>query len=90
MKEFFRKIQRLKDETLKDYEKELKLLVDEQLDRIDYAKSKENESRVNNFIQDLDYSRNKEIYSKIFYSQRMHFVSPIIFFTKKNKTNGKK
>lgn len=90
MKEFFRKIQRLKDETLKDYEKELKLLVDEQLDRIDYAKSKENESRVNNFIQDLDYNRNKEIYSKIFYSQRMHFVSPIIFFTKKNKTNGKK
>ena len=90
MKEFFRKIQRLKDETLEDYEKELKLLVDEQLDRIDYAKSKENESRVNNFIQDLDYSRNKEICSKIFYSQRMHFVSPIIFFSKKNKTIGKK
>jgi len=90
MKEFFRKIQRLKDETLKDYEKELKLLVDEQLDRIDYAKSKENESRVNNFIQDLDYSRNKEICSKIFYSQRMHFVSPIIFFTKKNESNEKK
>ena len=89
MKEFFRKIQRLKDETVKDYEKELKLLVDEQLDRIDYAKSKENESRVNNFIQDLDFSRHKEIYSKIFHSQRMHFVSPIIFFTKKNKSNEK-
>ena len=90
MKEFFSKIQRLKDESLKDYEKELKLLIDEQLDRIDYAKSKENESRVNNFIQDLDYTRTKELYSKIFYSQRMHFVSPIIFFTKKNNVNKKK
>ena len=82
--EFFDKIQALKkggDNTKKEIEE----LIDEQLEKMDYSKAKENESRVNNFIQDFDLNRTKNIFSKKFYSKRMHYLSPIIFFTKQNE-----
>ena len=95
IKDFFQKIQRLKNVEIYNYEKEkeLKILVDEQLNRLEYAKKKDLENRVNNFIQELDFSRSKEMYSKLYRSQRMHYISPIIFFTKKkdkDKSNTKK
>ena len=80
--EFFDKIKALKKVKVKNYEKELELLVDEQLDKLDYSKAKENESRVNNFIQEFGLNRTKNIFSKKFYSKRMHYLSPIIFSTK--------
>ena len=82
--EFFDKIQALKkggDNTKKEIEE----LIDERLEKMDYSKAKENESRVNNFIQDFDLNRTKNIFSKKFYSKRMHYLSPIIFFTKQNE-----
>ena len=87
MKEFFKKIQKLKNGGMDNFERELELLVDEQLERIDYSKDKENEYRINNFFQDFDYSRNKDMLTKQFKSKRMHYLSPIIFFTNKNKNN---
>ena len=84
MSEFFKKIQKLKNGEMKNFEKELEMLVDEQLERIDYSKEKEHEYRKNNFVQDFDLTRNKDILTKQFKSKRMHYLSPIIFFTNKN------
>ena len=86
MNDFFKKIQKLKKGGMKNFEKELEILVDEQLDRIDYSKEKENEFRRNNFVQDFDLSRTKDFLTKQFKSKRMHYLSPIIFFTG-NKSN---
>ena len=88
MNDFFRKIQRLKKGGLDNFEKELELLVEEQLERLDYTKEKENESRVNNFIQDFDLSRSKDKSTQKFRSQRMHYLSPIIFFTNRKRNNS--
>jgi hypothetical protein len=88
MNEFFRKIQRLKRGGLENFEKELELLVEEQLERLDYTKEKENEYRVNSFIQDFDLSRSKDKSTQKFRSQRMHYLSPIIFFTNRKRNNS--
>lgn len=88
MDEFFKKIQRLKKGGLKNFEKELEMLVEEQLERLDYAKEKENEYRVNNFIQDFDLNRSKGICTQKFRSKRMHYLSPIIFFTNRKRYNS--
>ena len=91
MNDFFKKIQKLKKGGMKNFEKELEILVDEQLDRIDYSKEKENEFRRNNFVQDFDLSRTKDFLTKQFKSKKMHYLSPIIFFTgNKNNINDNK
>ena len=89
--EFFDKIQALKKGGMNNYEKELEILIDERIEKLDYTKAKENESRVNNFIQEFDLNRTKNIFSKKYHSKRMHYLSPIIFFTKQNeeKNNNK-
>ena len=87
MNDFFKKIQALKNGGMENFEKELEMLVDEQLERVDYSKEKENEYRRNTFVQDFDFSRNKDILTKQFKSKRMHYLSPIIFFTNKKKNN---
>jgi len=80
--EFFNRIQTLKKGSSDNTQKEIEILIDEQLDKMDYKKAKENESRVNNFIQDFDLNRTK---NKQYYSRKMHYLSPIIFFTKQNE-----
>ena len=80
--EFFNRIQTLKKGSSDSTQKEIEILIDEQLDKMDYKKAKENETRVNNFIQDFDLNRTK---NKQYYSRKMHYLSPIIFFTKQNE-----
>ena len=87
MNDFFKKIQRLKNSDITDFEKELEMLVNEQLERVDYSKEKENEFRRNNFVQDFDLTRTKDLLTKKFKSKRMHYLSPIIFFTNKKRNN---
>ena len=86
--DFFKKIQALKKGGNYDLEKEIELLIDKQLEKMEYTKEKENENRVNNFMQDFDLNRIKNIYSKKFYSKRMHYMSPINFFIKHNEDNN--
>ena len=85
--DFFKKIQTLKKGGNYDLEKEMEILIDKQLEKMEYTKEKENESRVNNFMQDFDLNRIKNTFSKKFYSKRMHYMSPINFFTKHNEDN---
>ena len=80
--EFFDRIQALKKGGLDNFAKELEVLVDKELDKMEYTREKENESRVNNFIQEFDINRNKIIFVNKFRSKKMHFLSPINFFTK--------
>ena len=90
MNDFFSKIQRLKNSDMKNFENELENLVNEQLERIDYSKDKEYEYRRNNFIQDFDLTRTKDLLTKQFKSKRMHYLSPIIFFSKQKGNNKNK
>ena len=83
--EFFNRIQALKKSSSNNTQKEIEILIDEQLEKMEYTKAKENESRVNNFIQDFDLNRTKNIFSKKFHSRKMHYLSPINFFTKQNE-----
>ena len=83
--EFFNRIQALKKSSSNNTQKEIEILIDEQLEKMEYTKAKENESRVNNFIQDFDLNRTKNIFSKRFHSRKMHYLSPINFFTKQNE-----
>ena len=85
--DFFNKIQTLKKGGNDSNEKELEILIDEQLDKMDYTKKKENESRVNNFMQEFDLNRTKNVFSKKYHSKRIHFLSPVSFFTKQNQGN---
>ena len=90
MNDFFSKIQRLKNSDMTNFENELENLVNEQLERIDYSKDKEYEYRRNNFIQDFDLTRTKDLLTKQFKSKRMHYLSPIIFFTNHKGNNNNK
>ena len=80
--EFFDRIQELKKGGMDNFAKELEILIDKELDKMEYTREKENESRVNNFIQEFDINRNKIIFVNKFRSKKMHFLSPINFFTK--------
>ena len=82
--EFFNRIQTLKKSSSNNTQKDIEILIDEQLEKMEYKKAKENESRVNNFIQEFDLNRTKNIFSKKFHSRKMHYLSPINFFTKQN------
>ena len=86
--EFFEKIQLLKKGGKKNLEKEIELLIDEQLEKMDYTREKENESRVNNFIQEFDSNRSKIDFNKKLYSGRMHYISPIIFFSRRKEDSN--
>ena len=86
--EFFEKIQLLKKGGKKNLEKEIELLIDEQLEKMDYTREKENESRVNNFIQEFDSNRAKIDFNKKLYSGRMHYISPIIFFSRRKEDSN--
>ena len=88
MNEFFDKIKLLKKGGKRNSERLLELLIDEQLDRMDYSKEKEDESRVNNFKQQFEFNRTKNIFSKKYLSKKIHYLSPLEFFTKPNKDNN--
>lgn len=79
LQEFFNKIQRLKNGKGELFDKELKSLIDENLEQLDYTKDKENEFRMNNFYSDLELSRNKNKYSKLFQTKKYHYLSPLMF-----------
>ena len=75
LKEFFEKIRKLKNGEFKDFDEELNQLINDIMNRDVISKNKE--IRMNSFIQNFEYNRQKNKSSP--HCKRFNFVSPIRF-----------
>ena len=77
LKEFFEKIRKLKNGEFKDFDEELNQLINDIMNRDVVSKNKEN--RMNSFIQNFEYNRQKNKSSP--HCKGFNFVSPIRFIS---------
>ena len=82
--DFFAKIQRLKNGKIKNFEEELNLLIDGQIDEADRIRVKK-EARMNYFLQEFQFNRIKAKYNSDYKNKKFDFLSPIIFSTEHKK-----
>ena len=87
--EFFRKIQKLKNDTSNSFVKELDFLIEEQTEHMNFNKEK-NDTRIINFIQDLELNRSKTEFNKKYLAKKLCFASPISFTTSNFYTSRSK
>ena len=90
MYDFFEKIQHLKNCKIENYEEELKMFIDEEIDKINDFDAKDRESRINSFMRDFQLNRKKFYFFQQFQKRDLVFVSPLKFSStsknfKKNK-----
>ena len=81
--DFFSRIQRLKNGKIKNFEEELNLLIDEQIDEADRIRVRK-ETRMNYFLQEFQLNRVKAKYNSDYRNKKFEYLSPIIF-TSENK-----
>ena len=89
LQEFFKKIQKLKSGNFINFEEELNSLIEEQYDHDVIVKEKK-EMRMNSFMKDFLFSRDKAKYNSDFKNKQIGFVSPVIFMSKSNKIKKNK
>ena len=77
LKEFFEKIRKLKNGEFKDFDEELNQLINDIMNRDVVSKNKEN--RMNSFIQNFEYNRQKNKSSP--HCKGFNFISPIRFIS---------
>ena len=83
LRDFFNRIQKLKNGEFKNFDEELNFLIEEQIDQAERAKeSKEN--RMNSFMKEFQFNRVKAKYNMDFKNKQYEYISPIIF-TSDNK-----
>ena len=69
----FENIKKLKNLSETEYNKEVNNLLDKQVENIEYAKIKKKADRINNFMENLNYIRQKQInYHKILSDQLIY------------------
>ncbi len=69
----FENIKKLKNLSETEYNKEVNNLLDKQVENIEYAKIKKKAERINNFMENLNYIRQKQInYHKILSDQLIY------------------
>ena len=83
LKEFFKRIQKLKTLEFQDFDNELNQMMNEIIDKKDVI-SKKKETRINSFIQDFQLSRLKNKTSSKFNSKGFSYISPIRFISEHN------
>ena len=82
MKEFFKKINDLKNAPPEEYRKQIEQLIDNQIEGSNYAHIKKRENRMNAFLEKLNtYRKQKEINRKL-KSDKFRFIRPWDFFFK--------
>ena len=82
--DFFAKIQRLKNGKIKNFEEELNLLIEGQIDEADRIRVKK-ETRLNYFLQEFQLFRIKAKYNSNYKNKKIGYLSPIIFTTENKK-----
>ena len=83
--EFFEKIQRLKKGTSINYDDELNLFIDKQIEQNNEIPKEKNGGRLNIFLQDFLSNRIRAKFNSNLKNKRIAFLSPIIF-TSPNET----
>ena len=69
----FENIKKLKNLSETEYNKEVNNLLDKQVENLEYAKIKKKAERINNFMENLNYIRQKQInYHKILSDQLIY------------------
>ena len=79
MYQFFEKIQKLKNSKIKNYEEELKVFIDEEIDKLNDFEAKDRENRMNTFYREFELNKKKINFYKKFQKRDLIFVSPIKF-----------
>ena len=79
MYQFFEKIQKLKNSKIKNYEEELKVFIDEEIDKLNDFEAKDRENRINTFYREFELNKKKLNFYKKFQKRDLVFVSPIKF-----------
>ena len=74
LKNFFGKIQLLKNIDANNYDEQLKMFIDNEIDKLNDWETKEQEMRINNFFSDLKLFR-----KKIAFGDDIKFANPIKF-----------
>ena len=82
--DFFSRIQRLKNGKIKNFEEELNLLIEEQIDEADRIRVRK-EARMNYFLQEFQFNRVKAKYNSDYKNKKYDYLSPIIFTTENKK-----
>ena len=82
--DFFARIQRLKNGKIKNFEEELNLLINEQIDEADRIRARK-EARMNYFLQEFQLNRVKAKYFSDYKNKKLDYLSPLIFTTENKK-----
>ncbi len=78
LRDFFCRIQKLKNGDYKDFDEELNFLIEEQIDQAERIK-KRKEMRMNSFMKDLQFNRVKAKFNMDYKNKHIGYISPIIF-----------
>ena len=80
LKDFFAKIQALREANKGDLEEEMDKLIDKQIETSDYAILRQKEYRMNTFLRELEiFRKKKKIYRKL-RGDQLRFKTPLDFF----------
>ena len=83
LRNFFGKINMLKNSSSKDYDEQLKMFIDNEIDKLNDWETKEQEIRINNFFSDLKLMKKRfKIGSEIKYASPSAFSSTFTNFPK--------
>ena len=77
---FLATMKRLREKRGANFDEELKIFIDEEIDKLDYSEEKKIELRKNSFYSDLEFMRNTTNSIQNFLQRRIQYHSPVKFF----------
>ena len=87
LKEFFEKINMLKNASPEEYSKEMAKLIDNQIETSDFAIVKKRENRMNAFVENLNTFRQQKKTHRALKEGNLRFITPYEFFFENEKNN---
>ena len=87
LKEFFEKINMLKNASPEEYSKEMAKLIDNQIETSDFAIVKKRENRMNAFVENLNTFRQQKKTHRALKEGNLRFITPYEFFLEDEKNN---
>ena len=79
---FLATIKRLREKNCANFDEELRMFIDEEIDKLDYSEEKKIELRKNSFYSDLEFMRHAANSVQNFLQKKLQYQSPVNFFTK--------
>ena len=79
---FLETIKKLRENGGENLDEELRIFIDDEIDKLEYTEEKKIEIRKNNFYNNLEYFRNTANCLKDIFKKKLQFHSPVNFLTK--------